>query len=183
MKKIVVPIFSGPVFLGDWQCLAVDPEAAVHTFVSAIFLWIMLSRSRSGFIKSIVVGMFVLVVSAPWWATVIHYHGVEPLLKGAATGQKALAVFHLLFFVFTEEPYATMIAILGLIGIADRTRPPGLSAALLDGHPILCGGPQCRGSGCHSAGDAGCHWAAGCGIRSVVRARPKERCNCPRRGT
>lgn len=96
------------------------PEAAVHTFVSAIFLWIMLSRSRSGFIKSIVVGMFVLVVSAPWWATVIHYHGVEPLLKGAATGQKALAVFHLLFFVFTEEPYATMIAILGLIGIADR---------------------------------------------------------------
>jgi asparagine N-glycosylation enzyme membrane subunit Stt3 len=77
------------------------PEAAVHTFVSAIFLWIMLSRSRSGFIQSIVVGMLVLIVSAPWWAAVIHYHGVEPLLKGAATGQKALAVFHLLFFVFT----------------------------------------------------------------------------------
>jgi hypothetical protein len=96
------------------------PEAAVHTFVSAIFLWIMLSRSRSGFIQSIFVGMLVLIVSAPWWAAVIHYHGVEPLLKGAATGQKALAVFHLLFFVFTEEPYATMIAILGLIGIADR---------------------------------------------------------------
>ena len=96
------------------------PEAAVHTFVSAIFLWIMLSRSRAAFINSLVVGMIVLLVSAPWWATVIHYHGVEPLLKGAATGQKALAVFHLLFFVFTEEPYATIIAMLGLIGIADR---------------------------------------------------------------
>jgi hypothetical protein len=96
------------------------PEAAVHTFVSAIFLWIMLSRSRTAFINSLVVGLLVLLVSAPWWATVIHYHGVEPLLKGAATGQKALAVFHLLFFVFTEEPYATIIAILGLIGIADR---------------------------------------------------------------
>lgn len=96
------------------------PEAAVHTFVSAIFLWIMLSRSRTAFINSIVVGMLVIIVSAPWWGTVLHYHGVEPLLKGAATGQKALAVFHLLFFVFTEEPYATMIAIFGLIGIADR---------------------------------------------------------------
>jgi len=96
------------------------PEAAVHTFVSAIFLWLMLSRLRAAFINSLVVGMIVLLVSAPWWATVIHYHGVEPLLKGAATGQKALAVFHLLFFVFTEEPYATIIAILGLIGIADR---------------------------------------------------------------
>lgn len=96
------------------------PEAAVHTFVSAIFLWIMLSRSRAAFINAILVGMMVLLVSAPWWATVIHYHGVEPLLRGAATGQRALAVFHLLFFVFTEEPYATVIAVLGLLGIAHR---------------------------------------------------------------
>ena len=96
------------------------PEAAVHTFVSAGFLWIMLSRSRMAFINSLLVGAVVLLVSAPWWATVIRYHGLEPLLNGAATGQKTLAVFHLLFFVFTEEPYATVIAILGLIGIAER---------------------------------------------------------------
>src|SRR6266498_1924463 len=96
------------------------PEAAVHTFVSALFLWIMLSRKRTGFINSILVGLIVLVVSAPWWVTVIHYHSIDPLLKGAATGQKTLAVFHLLFFVFTEEPYATVIAVLGLIGIAYR---------------------------------------------------------------
>ena len=96
------------------------PEAAVHTAVSAVFLWIMLSRNRRGFVNSIIVALIVLLVTAPWWATVIRYHGLEPLLKGAATGQKALAVFHLLFFVFTEEPYATVIAVLGLIGIAHR---------------------------------------------------------------
>lgn len=111
-----VDIFLAGVFGG----LAVmsHPEAAVHTFVSALFLWIMLSRNRTGFINSVLVGLVVLVVSAPWWATVIHYHGIGPLLNGAATGQKVLAVFHLLFFVFTEEPYATVIAVLGLIGIA-----------------------------------------------------------------
>ena len=96
------------------------PEAAVHTFVSAIFLWIMLSRSRAALINSLFVGALVLLVSAPWWATVIHYHGVEPLLNAAQTGKNLLAVFHLLFFVFTEEPYATVIAILGLIGIGQR---------------------------------------------------------------
>ncbi len=96
------------------------PEAAVHTFVSALFLWLMLSRNRNGFINSLLVGLIVLVVSAPWWVTVIHYHGFDPLWKGAATGQKTLAAFHLLFFVFTEEPYATVIAVLGLIGIAHR---------------------------------------------------------------
>ena len=96
------------------------PEAAVHTFVSAIFLWLMLSRKQNTLISAVLVGAIVLIVTAPWWATVIRYHGIEPLLNGAQTGQKALAVFHLLFFVFTDEPYATVIAILGLIGIAHR---------------------------------------------------------------
>jgi hypothetical protein len=93
------------------------PEAAVHTFVSAIFLWLMLSRKRTTFISSILVGIMVLIVTAPWWATVISYHGIQPLINGAQTGKNVLAVFHLLFFVFTEEPYATVIAILGLLGI------------------------------------------------------------------
>jgi hypothetical protein len=96
------------------------PEAAIHTFVSAIFLWLMLSRKKTAFLNSIFVGIIVLIVTAPWWATVISYHGMDPLLNGAQTGQKALAVLHLLFFVFTEETYATVIAVLGLIGIASR---------------------------------------------------------------
>ena len=96
------------------------PEAAVHTAVSVIFLWIMLSRSRTAFIHSLFVGALVLLVSAPWWAAVIHYHGMGPLLNAAQTGKNLLAVFHLLFFVFTDEPYATVIAVLGLIGIAHR---------------------------------------------------------------
>ena len=110
-----IDIFLAGLFGG----LAVmsHPEAAVHTFVSAIFLWLMLSRKRNTFISSILVGIIVLVVTAPWWATVLRYHGIGPLINGAQTGQKVLAVFHLLFFVFTEEPYATVIAILGLLGI------------------------------------------------------------------
>jgi hypothetical protein len=111
-----VDVFLAGLFGG----LAVlsHPEAAVHTFVSAIFLWLMFSRKRLALIHSIAVGVIVLFVTAPWWVTVISYHGIGPLLNGAQTGQKALAVFHLLFFVFTEEIYATVIAVLGLIGIA-----------------------------------------------------------------
>ncbi len=96
------------------------PETAVHTFISAVFFWLMLARNRTALLQSIFVGFIVLIVSAPWWTSVISYHGFEPLLHGAATGAKSAAVFNLLFFVFTEEPYATVIAILGLIGIAHR---------------------------------------------------------------
>lgn len=113
-----VDVFLAGIFGG--LAMLSHPEAAVHTFVSAIFLWLMLSRKRIAFINSIAVGIIVLIVTAPWWGTVISYHGIGPLMKGAQTGQKALAVFHLLFFVFTEEPYATVIAILGLIGIGQR---------------------------------------------------------------
>jgi len=113
-----VDIFLAGLFGG----LAVmsHPEAAVHTFVSAIFLWLMLSRKKTAFINSVFVGIIVFIVTAPWWATVIRYHGIGPLINGAQTGKNVLAVFHLLFFVFTEEPYATVIAILGLIGIGQR---------------------------------------------------------------
>ncbi len=113
---------SDIVLAGIFGGLAVmsHPEAAVHTFVSAIFLWLMLSRTRVAFIHSVLVGVVVAIVSAPWWASVISYHGIAPLLSGAATGSKLAAVFNLLFFVFTEETYATVIAVLGLIGIASR---------------------------------------------------------------
>lgn len=96
------------------------PEAAVHTVVSAVLFWVMLSRKLSTLLQSILVGLVVVIVTVPWWGTVLSNHGIEPLLNAAATGKKLLAVFNLVFFSFTEEPYATIIAILGLIGIAHR---------------------------------------------------------------
>ena len=113
-----VDIFWAGLFGG----LAVmsHPEAAVHTVVSAVLFWVMFSRKGNTFIYSLLVGMVVFIVTAPWWGTVIAYHGTEPLLNAAATGKKLIAVFNLVFFVFTEEPYATFIAILGLIGLAHR---------------------------------------------------------------
>lgn len=110
------------VLAGAFGGLAVlsHPEAAVHTFVSAVFLWLMLSRKRTTLFSAVAVGVVVLIVTSPWWATVLRHHGMGPLIAGAQTGQRALAIFHLLFFVFTEEPYATVIAVLGLIGIGHR---------------------------------------------------------------
>lgn len=96
------------------------PEAAVHTAMSAVFLWLVLSRKRVAFLQSILVGIIVLAVTAPWWVTVIRYHGFAPLLSALQTGENSLAIFHLVFFAFTEEPFMTIIAVLGLIGIIQR---------------------------------------------------------------
>jgi hypothetical protein len=96
------------------------PEAAVHMVASVIFFWIMLGRSRTTFFRLVGVGVIALIVSAPWWLTVIHYHGLGPLLSAAQTGQKSAAILNLVFFDFAEEPYATLITVLALIGLGQR---------------------------------------------------------------
>ena len=96
------------------------PEVAVHMAVSVLLLWLILSRKRVTFIQSVIVGMIVLVVTAPWWVTVISAHGFDPLLSAMQSGENSLAVFHLIFFTFTEEPFMTVIAVLGLVGIIQR---------------------------------------------------------------
>jgi hypothetical protein len=111
-----VDILMAGIFCG--LSVLSHPEAAVYTLVSALLFWIMLSRRWMGFVNSVFVALITLVVSAPWWITVIHYHGLAPLISAASTGQRSAAVLHLLFFRFTEEPYATLVAILALAGIA-----------------------------------------------------------------
>ncbi|PWH14609.1 MAG: hypothetical protein DDG60_07600 [Anaerolineae bacterium] len=105
---------------GLWGALAVlsHPEAAVHAAFSCFLLWVMLGRTRQSFLHSAVVAGLVALLSAPWWVMVLVRHGLETILAAASTGQKWLALLHLVFFSFTEEPYATLTAVLGLIGLA-----------------------------------------------------------------
>ena len=108
-------IFWAGIFAG--LTIMSHPEAAVHMIASVIFLWVMLGRSRTSFLHLVGVGGVAFAVSAPWWVTVIQYHGIAPLLSAMQTGQKSLAVLNLLSFNFSEEVFATLIAVLGLIGL------------------------------------------------------------------
>jgi hypothetical protein len=96
------------------------PEAAIYTFVSSVLFWVVLFRNREALTVAARVALVVLAIIAPWLLIVFSYHGVDPLLAAAGTGSNPAAVFHLVFFVFSEEPYVTVIAVLGLIGMANR---------------------------------------------------------------
>jgi hypothetical protein len=93
------------------------PEASVQTALSAFLIWLVISRRRVDFVRSVYIGCIVVLVSAPWWGTLVYQHGLDPLRSAVQTGGNPLAVFHLFFFTFTEEPFATVIAVLALIGI------------------------------------------------------------------
>lgn len=69
------------------------------------------------------VGLGALVMTAPWWGTVIAYHGLDPFLAareygGSAIGQMDVGLMwdNLTNPVHTGEPFFPLIAALGLLG-------------------------------------------------------------------
>ena len=53
---------------------------------SAALLFLFRGRHREGVIGSLLIGAGTLLLTAPWWATVIAAHGIGPFLAARATG-------------------------------------------------------------------------------------------------
>jgi len=114
-RFILSIIFSGLVVF-------THPEAAVHTLLAAIFIYAWKDRSTKGLTRAFSVAAGVLVVSAPWWASIIAHHGLAPL-RAAVTSASGNSIdvitriFALVKFEFTDEPFVQVIAVLGLLGL------------------------------------------------------------------
>lgn len=98
------------------------PEAAVHTFLAAIFFFFYFSRSIKKFFRSFQVGLGVLLLSSPWWLTILFRHGWSPfstaLLSSQQNNVNIITRLILLFqFSFTDESNLTLIGVLGLLGV------------------------------------------------------------------
>jgi hypothetical protein len=99
------------------------PEAATHTAVTAILFYLWQDRSRRGLIAGLLVAGGVLLLTAPWWGMVVARHGLDPFLAAAAAAKQdsynlLVGLFALFRFDFADEPFVTILTVLGLIGIA-----------------------------------------------------------------
>lgn len=94
------------------------PEATVHAIAAAALFWLFLSRNRRGIINSLWVATIVIIVSSPWWATILAHHGLSPLLSAGQTGGHSLYRLASIFaFTFAEERLASVVTVLGMIGM------------------------------------------------------------------
>ncbi|HEY2896162.1 MAG TPA: hypothetical protein VGJ12_03430 [Gemmatimonadaceae bacterium] len=95
---------------------------------SALLFLLFRGRHREGVLGSVLIGAGALVLTAPWWATVISMHGIGPFLAARATGGSifsdvaarhgsTLGVFVRLVFGNTGEGYFPVIWILALLGV------------------------------------------------------------------
>jgi len=98
------------------------PEATVHTAVTALIFFLWKDRSFKGILLSLLMAAGILVLTFPWWSIVVSHHDVDPFLAAlTASGQDSFnpLIGLILFarFLFTNEPFLPLLAVLGLIGL------------------------------------------------------------------
>ncbi len=86
-------------------------------FSCALF-FVAEGRHRQGIISTFAVIILVPVLTAPWWATVIAEHGVEPFRAALDSGSNPfVGPLLLLQYDIAVEPLFAMVGALGLLGI------------------------------------------------------------------
>jgi hypothetical protein len=94
------------------------PETALHTAASALVFFLFFGRNKNGFLKSLLVAGLILVVTAPWWGTVIAHNGIAPFSAAGKTGVYNVAgILQILTSNITHEIGLQIIASLALIGL------------------------------------------------------------------
>ena len=105
---------------GLFTALAIlsHPEAALHTVSGALVFFVFFDLSRKGLLKSALSGALTLLLTAPWWGTVLASHGLGPFLAAGSTGGYRLDLW-LSFFQLNlaDEVALTFIGCLAMLGV------------------------------------------------------------------
>ncbi|HET6845224.1 MAG TPA: hypothetical protein VFH29_00225 [Anaerolineales bacterium] len=111
-----------PAVLTGGLAVLSHPEAAVHAAFAAALMLVWHRHTRAGLVHVLGLGMGIVILTAPWWLTVVTVHGTGPWLAGLAAAQQdghslLLRLIALVRFDFTDEPFLRIFGVLGLFGL------------------------------------------------------------------
>lgn len=93
-------------------------DMAVLLAASLGLLLFAYGRNRAGVVQSAVIVAGTALIAAPWWGTVMAWHGAGPFLAALQARQAAFADLSAWLLVrSTEEPYFPLLALLALGGM------------------------------------------------------------------
>ncbi len=93
-------------------------EMTLYAAGTSLLLLLSYGRNRRSIFHAGAVALLVLLLTAPWWGTVLSYHGLSPFLAAARTGGHSwLAFAPLLLLNFTREPFSGLLVVLGILGL------------------------------------------------------------------
>ncbi len=93
------------------------PETALHTAASAGLFFVFFGRNKRGVLRSLWVAGLVILITSPWWGSVLIHSGFTPFIAAGKTGVYSIVgVLQVLQSSLTHEPGLQSIAVLALIG-------------------------------------------------------------------
>src|SRR5574341_1353007 len=93
------------------------PETGLHAAASCALIWLFKGRNARGLRDAMFVAFGVLVLTSPWWGTVLIQHGFAPFQSALnAGGHSGLFWLPWLTLDFAEERFISLFTLLGLIG-------------------------------------------------------------------
>jgi hypothetical protein len=95
------------------------PEMSLFLAYSLALFVFWYGRNRTGLVGASTVVLSTAVLTAPWWATVILYHGAAPFLASMQTGTVPLGtlVGYALKFNISGEPFFPILGVIAVLGI------------------------------------------------------------------
>jgi hypothetical protein len=111
------PVWMLVSVLGGTGVVLSHPAWTLQLAVVIPLLWFFWGRTRQGTVNSLIVLAGMLLLTSPWWGTVIYNHGLGIFLQaGQVTHSRWLSWTILFALSFTGE-YTPVIGVFALIGL------------------------------------------------------------------
>jgi hypothetical protein len=94
------------------------PQSGLQAALVSILLWVFHGRSRKTLFWSVFVTLGVILLTAPWWGSIISIHGIAPFSSAMRISNNGVFYLMKLLLVWLENgPVVTLTAAIGVTGL------------------------------------------------------------------
>lgn len=93
------------------------PEVGLQTAGICFLFWLFYGRSAGGIKSAILVAFGTVLLTVPWWFTVLSYHGFSPFESAMHTGIREATLASLYYTFFSMQGGFPILPLLWLIGM------------------------------------------------------------------
>ena len=84
------------------------PQTALHAVLGGALIFLFYGRNKRGVISALIVGVGVVLLTAPWWGTVFLRYGFAPLLSAGQTSQRTLEFYLIVLNLHSPTNYIAL---------------------------------------------------------------------------